>query len=428
MGTRKAPGELGKITFDVRPSGQVRGRARIRDGQGHPVALVAHAATEAEVRADIEAQARRVWGGLLLDETSVETIGQLTELWISHLETQVASGRITPQTRQAYIERWQGADATKRPLSTSARGTTLAERLGAVPIGRFDARLVNQVCDAVETSQSAAAATRAKRILSLIGKRGVSLGILPANPVRDSERLMRPRAGEFRSLTPEQVTVLVRLVSNWRGANPERRGGARPNAQLLLDAIVLMLGTSARPGEVLAWRREDVGYANGRMTLRVAGTIVTVRGEGTYRQPHPKGAGQVRTLTVPAWAEPTCRRLLRDYSDNPAGLLMATRAGTPYAVRYLEKLLRTFREQHETELRAIGITPDQLVPRAFRKTVATVVTDAIGIEAAQGQLGHSDPRITAMHYVERREAVPAAGADVLEARFGSIWGEQEVDA
>jgi len=48
-----------------------------------------------------------------------------------------------------------------------------------------------------------------------------------------------------------------------------------------------MLVTSARIGEVLAIRRCDVDATTSPATLRICGAIVSQRGVGTFRQPHP---------------------------------------------------------------------------------------------------------------------------------------------
>jgi len=53
----------------------------------------------------------------------------------------------------------------------------------------------------------------------------------------------------------------------------------------------------------------------------------------------------------------------------------------------------------------------------FRRTVATAVNDNAGVELAAEMLGHTDTRITVMHYIERRELVNPETAALLDRAF-----------
>ena len=57
-------------------------------------------------------------------------------------------------------------------------------------------------------------------------------------------------------------------------------------------------------------------------------------------------------------------------------------------------------------------------PHRFRRTVATVVNDAQGALLASELLGHTDPRITMQHFIQRSETVNPATAEYLERAFG----------
>lgn len=54
-----------------------------------------------------------------------------------------------------------------------------------------------------------------------------------------------------------------------------------------------------------------------------------------------------------------------------------------------------------------------MTPHSFRRSVATVVRDGLGVEAAQQQLSHAQLATTAEHYVQRVTAGPDTRA-VLE--------------
>lgn len=47
-----------------------------------------------------------------------------------------------------------------------------------------------------------------------------------------------------------------------------------------------------------------------------------------------------------------------------------------------------------------------MTPHSFRRTVATVVRDGLGVEAAQRQLSHTQFATTEGHYVQRVTAGP----------------------
>ncbi len=58
-----------------------------------------------------------------------------------------------------------------------------------------------------------------------------------------------------------------------------------------------------------------------------------------------------------------------------------------------------------------------VTPHRFRRTVATVVNDAQGALLASELLGHTDPRITMQHYIQRNETVNPVTAQLLDEVF-----------
>ncbi|WP_052066322.1 tyrosine-type recombinase/integrase [Rhodococcoides fascians] len=49
---------------------------------------------------------------------------------------------------------------------------------------------------------------------------------------------------------------------------------------------------------------------------------------------------------------------------------------------------------------------DWVTPHTLRKTVATLVKETYGVEAAQIQLGHANTRVTEAHYIQRVTLAP----------------------
>lgn len=56
----------------------------------------------------------------------------------------------------------------------------------------------------------------------------------------------------------------------------------------------------------------------------------------------------------------------------------------------------------------------------FRRTGATAINGIAGSDLAAELLGHTDPRITAQHYIVRDDLVNPATAQMLEDRYGGV--------
>lgn len=167
-----------------------------------------------------------------------------------------------------------------------------------------------------------------------------------------------------------------------------------------------MLGTSAHIGEVLAIRLQDLDTDGPIPTARIAGTIISRKGEPTHRQYHPKTDRSVRRVALPSFALQAVRsRLLRTGDTEPGALLFSTRVGTPHTTNNIRRLLRDVMD-------AAGI--ESVTPHRFRRTVATVINDAQGALLASELLGHTDPRITMQHYIQRNETVNPVTAQLLD--------------
>lgn len=152
-----------------------------------------------------------------------------------------------------------------------------------------------------------------------------------------------------------------------------------------------MLGTSARIGQVVAIRFQDLDLDGPIPTARIPGTISSRAGEPTHRQDHPKTGRSVRRVALPSFALQAIRsRLLRSGDADPGALLFSTRVGTPHTTNNIRRLLRDVMEE-------AGI--ENVTPHRFRRTVATVVHDAQGALLASELRGHTDPRITMQHYI-----------------------------
>jgi integrase len=174
----------------------------------------------------------------------------------------------------------------------------------------------------------------------------------------------------------------------------------------LEQIIEVMLGTSARIGEVLAVRKCDVDVTVTPATVRICGTIVSPKGKPTYRQDHPKTSSSRRVVSVPSFAAEVLRqRLVAAADEDPEHLLFFSRNHTPLTTNNVRRRLRAVLD----EAGIGGVTP-----HAFRRTVATVVDRAAGIDLAAELLGHASTDITRAHYIEKDDAVDPRTAEILE--------------
>jgi integrase len=310
----------------------------------------------------------------------------LVEYWLEDLDLE---GRLSPSTRQLY-------ERDMRTLVMPALGNLTLREIG---VARCD-RLLKQL-----NRRSYSRAKHARVVLGRALGLAVRHEILPRNPMDHVDQLRRPPATPD-ALTPAEVTAIRAAILVWERGRAV--SGPKPDGQL--GAIVeVMLGTSARIGEVLAIRRRDVDITSSVPSIRIAGTIVSNRGEPTRRQDHPKTAKSRRTIAIPTFTAEAVRRRLAGLSEPSLdALLFCSREGTPLTTNNVRRQLRRVME-------IAGITG--VTPHAFRRTVATAINEQAGVELAAELLGHTDPRITVQHYIRRNEMVNPSTAEMLDRAF-----------
>ncbi len=224
------------------------------------------------------------------------------------------------------------------------------------------------------------------------------------------------RALYERNMRQLEVEAIRRAVREWRRGSG--LSGPKPDGQL--EAIIeVMLGTSARIGEVLAIRRRDVDVTVSPATLRICGTIVSPAGKPTHRQAHPKTASSTRTVSVQSFTAAVLRqRLVLIAHEDPEHLIFFSRNGTPLTTNNVRRRLRAV-------LADIGIT--RVTPHSFRRTVATVIDRAGGADLAAEMLGHTSSQITKKHYIEPDDTVNPVTAEILEALAPRTFAAEKDD-
>ncbi|MGI8701146.1 MAG: tyrosine-type recombinase/integrase [Nocardioidaceae bacterium] len=331
------------------------------------------AAAERALR-DVPSRRSAPAGELVTAETR---LFDLADLWITGLETE---GRIEQSTINEY----------RRVLDHLVLPSMGGLRLREATRGRLD-RLFLKLRE-----QSVNRQRKAKLVLGAMLAIAVRHDAIPVNPARATSRVHRPKQ-ETKALRIDDLVEIRAAVRRWLDAD---RTGPRANGDIA-DIIDLMLATGCRIGEVLALRWSDLDLDGDLTTLAVTGTIKTESGKGTYRKSTPKSDASRPTVVLPPFAtELLCVR--REFATpNQYDAVFATRNGTWHQVVNIERRWRQIRKDTGFEW---------VTPHTFRKTVATLISEATTSELASRQLGHSSSQVTRDHYI----AKPSVAADLSE--------------
>ncbi|WP_240183656.1 tyrosine-type recombinase/integrase [Leifsonia aquatica] len=312
----------------------------------------------------------------------------LVEYWLEDMEVE---DRLTLTTRQLY-------ERNMRTLVAPSFAELTLREIGVARCDYFLKQLAKQ---------SYNRARQARVVLRLALGLAVRHEVIPRNPMDHVSRLRRP-ARVPDAFEDSDIDLIREAVRAWE----ERKvvAGPKPDGQLG-QIVEVLLGTSVRIGEVLAIRIRDVDLRSTIPTVRISGTIVSNTGQPTRRQDHPKTSRSVRTIALPKFVIVAIRgRLKSRLSIDPDALLFCNRNGDPLTTNNVRRRLRDVMDKAGLK----GVTPHR-----FRRTGATAINEAGGIDLAAELLGHTDPRITAQHYIARNDLVNPATARMLEARFGS---------
>ncbi|MDZ8201868.1 tyrosine-type recombinase/integrase [Microbacterium sp. SSW1-59] len=338
---------------------------------------------------------------------ATERAAHVTGTWIDPERVSVApagaAGVLTPaSTFEALCEALIAEEAVfaeARPayLHEQARliRRVIIPTLGAVPLGAVKPSLLDaayQQWHAHSASQARNALVALRKVVKL-GKRRDVFTFDMADSIRVHPRPDR----EIVTLAPMQLAQFRRTIEEWR-ERPDRHG-PQPS-RLLIDVTDVMLATSARIGEALGLRVQDVDLGHARTVVTIAGTLIEGHGQRKHWQPATKTEAGMRSIIVPEWVVPTLERLTRAANLHGTDFLFHTSSGLPTGSHSVHRQLRAVREW-------AGLS-SELVPHVFRKTVATTIADheSGGLDAAALTLGHSRSRVTEQHYAKRRTLAP----------------------
>lgn len=148
-------------------------------------------------------------------------------------------------------------------------------------------------------------------------------------------------------------------------------------------------------------------FAASKTTLIDHGRIT---GKPLHRQGARKGDAPPHTVVLPRFGVEALASLVG--GSGVEGPVFANRHGGWMSLANMRRTLR-------------AALPDDLAwvtPHSFRRTVATVVRDALGAELAQQQLSHAKLATTEAHYLQRHTRGPDVRA-VLDEYAGRESGD-----
>ena len=262
-------GTYGTISIRRQPSGRYAARTRYRDwdGKSREVQSTATTRPAAERALKKKLADRSLFHPGFTGMSADSAFTALVDYWLEDMELE---DRLSRTTRQLY-------ERNMRTLVLPFFQDVTLREIGVARCDYFLKQLAKQ---------SYNRARQARVVLRLALGLAVRHEILPRNPMDHVSRLRRPtRSPDV--FTWDEITGIRAAIRDW-----EKRpilAGPRPDGQLG-QIVEVMLGTSARIGEVLAIRRLDIDVTSATPSIRICGTIVAHRGEPTQRQDHPKTA------------------------------------------------------------------------------------------------------------------------------------------
>lgn len=374
-GRPRAPiGTVGKVSITGSAEIGYRARARLRlvDGRSHPVESTGRTKAAAE-RALRERIRLRVATSGSDDLHGGTTVTELLDRWMA---SRAGDLSLSAQSRDEY----------RRCITAS-----IVPAMGELRLEELHPGLIDQHLQAMAAT-TPGRARQARTILRQACRYAVSHRVWPVSPVQDLTPLPG-RKKRAAKLTSEGLTMLRDLIAVWERGDPRRS----PDIGRIID---LGLATGCRIGEILALRWEDIDLTSTPSTVFVCGTVVYVKGEGHFRQPHRKGGAPSVRLLLPNWAT-ALLRAQRERVPSDVAWVFPSRELT---MRTPNNLRRSLRQALDTSVLA-GTTP-----HTMRSTVASWIRDLADVETASGQLGHGDTSVTEAYYIERSVEAPDATA------------------
>ncbi|UXE03758.1 tyrosine integrase [Gordonia phage ObLaDi] len=354
---------------EVRP-GVHRAWGRYRDYDGHTRLVEARgksgAAAKRALREKFSTRARPVGSDLGHDSR----FRDLAAVYFDEL----ANSDVSQSSRDQYRANW---DRYIEPA------------MGELRLREVTASTCSSFLTTLSDRRSTHAAVRT--LLISIVSVGVRLDLWEANPAQ-ATKPPRTQKAKPRALTLDEVRELRARVQTYDS-------GVRGALPMLLDVLDVMLGTGLRVSEVVPIRWDNIDFQD--RTLTVTNHVVRTKGSTTTLADSRKSHDEDFIVRLPGFAISTL--LVRRARVEGDWVFASRKTGSFISPNAVQKKLAAAR----------GEDFAWVTSHTFRRTVATVVNAERDAQAAAAQLGHSNPRITSRHYIQRRLEAPDL-TDVLD--------------
>lgn len=329
----------------------------------------------------------------------------LTEMREQTIGGEVSGSTTVGSFADDWFTRWR--ESANPPASTvrtyRAAVKWIRAELGMLRLTECTTGRLEKGVGRIAEAHGQTTAKQTRSVLRKIFADAVRLDALSTNPALGISTV-KEQPQDVRAMTAKEVQALRTAARAWE-ATPVTAN--KPVRREIADSIDVMLGTGVRIGELLAIRWDDVDLEATPPTVSVMGTVTLgADGGGMQYQPAPKSETSKRILYLPSIAVDALRRQFDDREFRvESEAVFASEIGTwrdPSNYR-----------AHFRQVRKLAKL-DWVTPKTIRKTVATTIYSADGLDNASQQLGHSEVGVTAKHYVQRLNIGPAGVVGVLD--------------
>lgn len=291
------------------------------------------------------------------------------------------------------------ATATLRTYAKRAE-TVITPGIGMVRLREVGVSKIDRFVKLVTKSRGPGTARTVRSVLINAFDLARRHGLVDINYARNTAPVPATRT------TPEapDLDMVKRFIDHLRAFDEKQSKSGR--TAYLHDLVTMFISTGARTAEILALKWPEVHLEETPARVSIAATLVVNESGKLERQGYTKTQSGMRRLQLPASATAMLsRRRVDAYNE----IVFPSANGN---FRWPHNLRRDWREA------VVGSEFEGITPKSFRKAVATLLRDEMGIEVARDQLGHSDERVTKSHYAQRLSEAPDA-SKVLERFFQS---------
>lgn len=316
-------------------------------------------------------------------------------------------GELKPNTSlrvlaQMFLDAKRDVGRSEGTLETYGYAVTahITPMLGDLTVAEAKPGRLQPFLNRVEKENGAGAAKNCRSTLSGMMAMAVINGATEKNPVRELDRISRPK-GKKRGSSAIPMDELPTFLTNVRADTDLTKWDT-------VELIEFMLSSGWRVAEACALDVTSVNLLAGTATVEAIN--VRVKGRGVVRQEFPKTEKSARITPLPASTMDLLRRR-HDRLKEFTSLLFPTP---------LMRLRDPSNTQREIRDRRVLLGYPELSTHSFRKTVATIL-DREGLSATEiaDYLGHENPSMTQDVYMNTLKGSTRA-AEVMGQRLDGL--------